>query len=148
SANCTVVDRIVSLVVALYQTKGLEPNFSIDNRATMSNMATRLLTYLRPHCAAYHARAVNLIWSLEAATDRPHVESILAQTMASSESRKVQEAYEAFGVFWRLTEDNLAPGFRFKVPMMIVLDALKNDDPSLRRVGETWMRCNLKSYIR
>ena len=32
--------------------------------------------------------------------------------------------------------------------MMIVLDALKNDDPSLRRVSETWMRCSLKSYLR
>jgi hypothetical protein len=32
--------------------------------------------------------------------------------------------------------------------MMIILDSLKNDDPSLRRMGETWMRCNLKSYLR
>jgi len=32
--------------------------------------------------------------------------------------------------------------------MMIVLDTLKNDDPSLRRIGETWMRCSLKSYLR
>jgi hypothetical protein len=32
--------------------------------------------------------------------------------------------------------------------MMIVLDALKNEDPSLRRLGETWMRCSLKSYLR
>jgi hypothetical protein len=32
--------------------------------------------------------------------------------------------------------------------MMIVLDTLKSDDPSLRRVGETWMRCSLKSYLR
>lgn len=45
-------------------------------------------------------------------------------------------------------EDNLLPGFRFKIPMMIVLDTLKNDDPSLRRIGETWMRCSLKSYLR
>jgi hypothetical protein len=45
-------------------------------------------------------------------------------------------------------EDNLLPGFRFKVPMMIVLDTLKNDDPYLRRIGETWMRCSLKSYLR
>jgi hypothetical protein len=97
------VDRIVSLIVALYQTKALEPNIIIDNRTTMYKMVTRLLSYLRPHCAVYHARAVSLIWSLVAATDRPHVESILAQTMASSESRSVQEAYEAFGVLWRLT---------------------------------------------
>ncbi|KAK7025465.1 hypothetical protein VNI00_015993 [Paramarasmius palmivorus] len=148
SVNFTVVDRIVSLIVALYQTKALEPNIAIDNRTTIFKMVTRLLSYLRPHCAVYHARAVSLIWSLVAATDRPHVESILAQTMASSESASVQEAYEAFGVLWRLTEDNLSPGFKFKVPMMIVLDALKDDDPRLRRVGETWMRCNLKSYIR
>jgi hypothetical protein len=45
-------------------------------------------------------------------------------------------------------EDNQFPGFYFKTPMMIVLDSLKSDNPSLRRVGETWMRCNLKSYIR
>jgi hypothetical protein len=32
--------------------------------------------------------------------------------------------------------------------MMIVLDSLKNDNPSLRRVSETWMRCSLKSYMR
>lgn len=48
----------------------------------------------------------------------------------------------------RLPEDNLLPGFRFKVPMMIVLDTLKSDDPSLRRIGETWMRCSLRSYLR
>jgi len=32
--------------------------------------------------------------------------------------------------------------------MMIVLDTLKSDDPGLRRIGETWMRCSLKSYLR
>ena len=32
--------------------------------------------------------------------------------------------------------------------MMCVLDTLKSDDPTLRRLGETWMRCSLKSYIR
>ena len=45
-------------------------------------------------------------------------------------------------------EDNLLPGFRLKVPLMIVLGTLKSEDPSLRRVGETWMRCSLKSYLR
>ncbi|KAF9270860.1 hypothetical protein L218DRAFT_952937 [Marasmius fiardii PR-910] len=148
SANFTVVDRVVSLIVALHQTQGLEPNFSINERATMSKMVTRLMRYLRPDCAAYHVRAVNLIWALEASTPRPHIESILAQSMASPESRNVQEAYESFGILWRLTEDNLSPGFKFKVPMMIVLDTLKNDDPVLRRIGETWMRSSLKSYTR
>lgn len=47
----------------------------------------------------------------------------------------------------RIDDSNL-PGFLLKVPLMIILDALKNDDPSLRRVGETWMRCSLRSYLR
>ena len=47
-----------------------------------------------------------------------------------------------------LPEDNLLPGFRFKVPMMFVLGTLRSDNPTLRRLGETWMRCSLKSYIR
>ncbi|KAG6817586.1 hypothetical protein H0H87_006963 [Tephrocybe sp. NHM501043] len=146
--NFTTVDRTVSVLVALYQNTNVVPQPPINDRPTMYKMVIKLLKYLRPECAVYHVRAVNLIWSLEAATTQPHVESILAQTMTSPESRNVHEAYEAFGVLWRLTEDNLLPGFRFKVPMMIVLDTLKSEDPSRRRIGETWMRCSLKSYLR
>ncbi|KAJ7070662.1 Dopey, N-terminal-domain-containing protein [Mycena amicta] len=148
ACNFTVVDRAISLIVALHATPTLLPRLVVDDRPTMFKMVTRLLKYLRPNLTVYHARSVNLIWSLEKATSRAHVESILAQTMTSPESRNVQDAYEAFGVLWRLTEDTLLPGFRFKVPMMIVLDTLKNDDPALRRIGETWMRCSLKSYLR
>ncbi|KAJ7103154.1 Dopey, N-terminal-domain-containing protein, partial [Mycena belliarum] len=148
TCNFTMVDRTISLIVALQGTPSLQPRLLADERPIMSKMVNRLLKYLRPNFTVYHARSVSLIWSLENATRRSHVESILAQTMTSPESRNVQEAYEAFGVLWRLTEDNLLPGFRFKVPMMIVLDTLKNDDPCLRRVGETWMRCSLKSYLR
>lgn len=93
----------MSLVVALHQTEALDPRPSIDDRRTMYKMVKRLLQYLRPQFAVYHVQAVNLIWSLEAATIHPHVESILAQTMTSPESRNVHEAYEAFGVLWRLT---------------------------------------------
>jgi len=47
-----------------------------------------------------------------------------------------------------LIEDSNLPGFSLKVPLMIVLDTLKSDDPGLRRIGETWMRCSLRSYLR
>ncbi|KAG6911306.1 hypothetical protein DXG01_002145 [Tephrocybe rancida] len=148
SANFTTVDRTVTLLVALHQNTNLIPRPSINDRLTTYTMVKKLLKYLRANYAVYHVRAVNLIWSLEAATTHSHVESILAQTMTSPDSQNIHESYEAFGVLWRLTEDNLLPGFRFKVPMMIVLDTLKSDDPSLRRIGETWMRCSLKSYLR
>lgn len=159
-----MVDRVVSLAVALHQMKGLEPRLSLDHRATMSKMVSKLLRYLGPTYTAYHARAVSLLWALEASTTRSHVEAIVAQTMATTNPSDLQEAYDAFGVLWRLTgnyffdsygesantlpEDHLLPGFRFKVPMMIVLDGLSNDDPNVRRIGETWMRCSLKSYQR
>ncbi|KAJ7742186.1 Dopey, N-terminal-domain-containing protein [Mycena olivaceomarginata] len=141
SCNFTMVDRAISLIVALHGTGNLLPRLLVDERSVMSKLVNRLLKYLRPNFTVYHVRSVTLIC-------RSHVESILAQTMNTPESRNVQEAYEAFGVLWRLTEDNLLPGFRFKVPMMIVLDTLKNEDPCLRRIGETWMRCSLKSYLR
>jgi len=48
---------------------------------------------------------------------------------------------------YRLEDSNL-PGFSLKVPLMITLETLKNDDPTLRRIGETWMRCSLRSYLR
>jgi hypothetical protein len=97
------VDRAIGLVVALHQTTALEPNISVDERKVMVMMISQLLKYLRPDCAVYHVRAVNLIWALDALTKRSHVESILAKTMTSQESYNVQEAYEAFGVLWRLT---------------------------------------------
>ncbi|TFK56468.1 hypothetical protein OE88DRAFT_1715528 [Heliocybe sulcata] len=143
-----IVDRVVTAVVAIHQSHAFEPALSIDSRPLMSRMVNTLFKYLRPDRTAYHVRATNLIWSLEDATSRPHVESIIAQNLMSPESRNIQEAYEAFGVLWRLTDDHLLPGFRLKVPMMIVLETLKTDEPHLRRIGETWMRCSLKSYLR
>ncbi|KAJ8503598.1 hypothetical protein ONZ45_g10714 [Pleurotus djamor] len=148
SSNFTILDRTVSLSVALHQMRSLEPRLSIDRRSTMHKMVNKLIQYLSPSSTVYHARAVTLIWALEAATPRSHVEAIVAHTMTAYQGQATESSYEAFGVLWRLTEDNLLPGFRFKVPLMIVLDTLRNDDPRLRRIGETWMRCSLKSYLR
>jgi len=63
----------------------------------------QLLRYLRPECAVYHVRAVNLVWQLENTNPQPHVEAVLSQSLASSHSRNNHGAYEAFGVLWRLT---------------------------------------------
>ncbi|CAA7265849.1 unnamed protein product [Cyclocybe aegerita] len=144
----TTVDRVISLAIALHRNQYLDTKLDIHERVTVYRLVTALLKYLGPECTPYHVRAVNLIWSIQSSTTRSHLESILSQSLTSPESRKAYEAYEAFGVLWRLSDDTLLPGFYFKVPMMIVLDALKSDKPGLRRIGETWMRCSLKSYIR
>lgn len=45
-------------------------------------------------------------------------------------------------------DDAALPGFRLRIPLLAVLDALKSDNPAFRRAGETWMRSSLKSYVR
>jgi len=47
-----------------------------------------------------------------------------------------------------IVDDAFVPGFQLKLPMLMVLDTLKHQDIVLRRIGETWMRCSLKSYTR
>lgn len=64
----------------------------------------QLLKYLRPQYAAFHMRAVSLLWQLERATKSSHLESIVAQSISvPGGSQDVQVACEAFGVLWRLT---------------------------------------------
>ncbi|KAH7886231.1 Dopey, N-terminal-domain-containing protein [Phlebopus sp. FC_14] len=144
----SLVDRCVTVIVSLHMSARLTARLYINKQPVVSRIVKKLFRFLHRDYAVFHVRAVNLVWTLEAITGRHYVESIIAQSMCSSETLHVHEAFEAFGVLWRLTEDEMLPGFRLKVPMMIVLETLKHDDPSLRRAGETWMRCSLKSHIR
>ncbi|KAL5535972.1 hypothetical protein ACEPAF_4066 [Sanghuangporus sanghuang] len=141
-------DRVVSLAIRLHATPALSPTPSIDNRPRLLAMMQSLMAYLRFETSPYHVRAVRLIWDLEHATTHRHLEAIISQSLVGDTAQTGFEAYGAFGVLWRLSDDNQQPGVHFKVPMLIVLDSLKSSDPVLRRVGETWMRCNLRSYPR
>lgn len=94
---------MISLAVALHGNQFLEPRLTIDERPILDKMINRLLRYLQPTQSAYHVRAVNLIWSLESSTTHSHIESILAQCMASPKPNAFPDGYEAFGVLWRLT---------------------------------------------
>ncbi|KAI5120784.1 hypothetical protein M0805_002411 [Coniferiporia weirii] len=148
--NCSFLaaDKVISLAIRLHTTPALQPALSFDKRPRLLSMMQSLIGYLRPETSPYHVRAVRLIWNLEHATAHRHLESIVAQTLVANSSRNEYDAYNAFGVLWRLSDDSQQPGIHFKIPMLIVLDTLKCDDPVMRRVGETWMRCNLKSYPR
>ncbi|KAF8510422.1 Dopey, N-terminal-domain-containing protein [Hysterangium stoloniferum] len=143
-----VTDRVISTILALGVSSNLQPQLIFDDRLIMSKMMTAVLRFLRVSYAPYHVRAVQLVWMLDNVTAHNHVESLIAQSLNPSRSGRLHEAYEAFGVLWRLTDDALFPGFRFKIPMLLVLETLKNSDSDLRRIGETWMRCSLKSYTR
>ncbi|KAI0375501.1 hypothetical protein BV20DRAFT_986250 [Pilatotrama ljubarskyi] len=142
------VDRFVTAAIKIHQKDELRPSFKLDKRSVIGPMVSILLRYLRPNFSAYHMRAVNLIWSLERLCKHPHVEAVIAQSLSSRKTEELQDACDAFGVLWRLTDDAMLPGVHLKIPMMTVLETLRSDDPKLRRIGETWMRCSLKSYLR
>ncbi|EJF67133.1 hypothetical protein DICSQDRAFT_151482 [Dichomitus squalens LYAD-421 SS1] len=148
NVSFTIVDRFLTAAIKIHQTERLEPAFSLSRRSHIETVVNVLLRYLRPSYTAYHARVVNLIWSLERLSSQPHVESAIAQSLSARPADELQDACEAFGVLWRLTDDNMLPGVHLKVPMMSVLETLRSEDPKLRRIGETWMRCSLKSYLR
>ncbi|KAI0095247.1 Dopey, N-terminal-domain-containing protein [Irpex rosettiformis] len=148
NSSFSVVDNVVSTALKLQDAAQLQPKLIVDQRRTMESLTNSLLDYLRPPWASYHVRAVSLIWQLENSAQHPQVVSVISQSLTCKDSQRVREACDAFGVLWRLTDDSLLPGLRLKIPMMIILDTLRSDDPNLRRIGETWMRCSLKSYLR
>lgn len=143
-----LVDQVITLLVSLQGFPRLQPPISINQRHVVFKLLRSLFRYLRPNYSMYHARAASLLWTLESTSAHRHIESIIAETLTSRDATEKEASYHAFGALWRLTDDNKLPGFSLKVPLMITLDTLKNDDPNLRRIGETWMRCSLKSYLR
>ncbi|KAI6048019.1 Dopey, N-terminal-domain-containing protein [Pisolithus marmoratus] len=148
SVGFPLIDHCITLIIALHRSSRLLPSAPVNQKLVVARMVKKLFRFLRHDCAIYHVRAVDLVWTLESSTGHYYVESIIAQSLNSANLHRLEEAFEAFGVLWRLTEDDVSPGFRLKVPMMIVLDTLRHDQPNIRRVGETWIRCNLRSYAR
>ncbi|CAE6478176.1 unnamed protein product [Rhizoctonia solani] len=142
-----VADSVVGLVIRLCRSNLTIPTLTIGKRSQAEALINLLFGYLRPEYTPYHVRAVQLLWELQAIVTHHEFESVIAKAM-SSQRLGQSDAYEAFGVLWRLTDDSLVPGYRCKTALLIVLDTLKSEDIHIRRVGETWMRCSLKSYIR
>ncbi|KAG6336234.1 hypothetical protein ID866_2853 [Astraeus odoratus] len=148
SIDFPLLDRCISLIITLHRSFRLLSDTFVDQKPVVSRMVNKLFRFLRQDYTIYHVRAVELVWTLESSTSGNYVESIIARNLNSVNLRSLDEALEAFGVLWRLTEDEVCPGFRLKVPMMIVLNTLRHDHPAIRRAGETWMRCHLRSYTR
>lgn len=59
------------------------------------------MRFLRPESAPFHARAVDLLWECNQLADPHTLENVVATRLA--DPVKQSEAYEAFGVLWRLT---------------------------------------------
>lgn len=141
------VESAIQALIAL-QSAPITPNITLDRRTTLSMLVNLVLGYLRPEQSGFHMQAVALIWALEDLSKHKHVEAAICLGLTARDRHTRSAAYEAFGNLWRYTDDSLVPASRLSVPMRMLLDALRSDDLSTRRVGEAWMRCSVKSYLK
>ena len=124
----------------------------------------QIFRHFGPDRSPYYNRAVQLFWALHECAPSREVETLVSESMFPS-GMTAAHAVEAFGVLWRFSgtreaiaptshfltpnaDDATLPGFRLRIPLLAVLDTIKSDNPTARRVGETWMRSSLKSYVR
>lgn len=63
------------------------------------------MRFLRPERAPFHARAVDLLWECNQLADPHTLENVVAARL--TDPMKQSEAYESFGVLWRLTGESV-----------------------------------------
>ncbi|KAG0208460.1 hypothetical protein BGX28_000598 [Mortierella sp. GBA30] len=144
----TIDALLTTLVELTVDLKVVQPSF-LDNRDHMKPIVDRLWTFLAEECMQLHLRASQLIWMLQDVTSLSHeVETTIASYLVSDSAKTRIDAFQKFGVFWRLSDDIQHNSAAFVRPMMLMLDSLSSTNPSNRRAGETWIRSNLKSYPR
>ncbi|KAF9186710.1 hypothetical protein BGZ51_001791 [Haplosporangium sp. Z 767] len=144
-----IIDALVTTLVELtVELKVVHPSF-LDNREHMRPIVDRLWTFLAEEFMNLHLRVSQLIWMLQDVNSFSHeVETAIASYLVNDNTKSRVDAFQKFGVFWRLSDDIQHSSTAFVRPMMLMLDSLSSTNPSNRRAGETWIRSNLKSYPR
>ncbi|WVQ94532.1 hypothetical protein IAU59_001611 [Kwoniella sp. CBS 9459] len=145
-SSFVIVESLVTAALKASRCPAFKPAVSITSDVTMSAILDALFRYLRPDAAPYHIRAVELLWDYNQLAEVHTLENVIARRITAVPFNSA--AFDAFGIFWRLTDDSMVPGEIFSIPISIVIDALKSSDPEIQRQAETWMRCNLRSYFR
>ncbi|KAG0147859.1 hypothetical protein CROQUDRAFT_42250 [Cronartium quercuum f. sp. fusiforme G11] len=144
----TSTEKLVRVMLALSDGTIVSPAFPVDSRNVLSVIIGKLLDFLQRQAAPFFLQTVKLIWDLNKLSKYRHIEGIITARLCSRDAFTRELAFEAFGNLWRYTDDALLPGACLKIPMLIVLDSLKDENLVNRRCGEAWMRCSLKSYLR
>ncbi|KAK5828752.1 Dopey, N-terminal-domain-containing protein [Linnemannia elongata] len=144
-----MIDALLSTIVELtVDLKVVEHSF-VDNQEHMKAIVDRLWTFFAEEYMQLHLRVSQLIWMLQDVTSLSHeVETAIASYLVVDNAKSRVDAFQKFGVFWRLSDDIQHNSTAFVRPMMLMLDSLSSTNPSNRRAGETWIRSNLKSYPR
>ncbi|KAF9430127.1 hypothetical protein BGZ94_008233 [Podila epigama] len=143
------IDAMITTMVELsVELKVISPSF-LDSHEHMRPIVDRIWTFLAEEFMHLHLRTSQLLWMLQDVTSTSHeVESAIASYLVAENAKERVDAFQKFGVFWRLSDDIQHNSSAFVRPMMLMLDSLSSTNPSNRRAGETWIRSNLKSYPR
>lgn len=142
-----LVESSIQTIIALNGAP-LNPPLLLDRRHAVEALVELTLRYLQPEQSAHHVQAVALIWALDDLSKYKHVEAAICKRLAAQDWQIKQAACVAFGNLWRYTDDSLRPAMRLTIPMRMMLDSLRSEQLSTRRMGEAWMRCSVKSYLR
>ena len=76
--------------------------FYVFQSVVNTDLYPKLFGYLQPTYTPYHVRTVQLLWDVQDIIPHHDFESVIAKTVASQRQGQ-GDAYEAFGVLWRLT---------------------------------------------
>ncbi|KAJ3396413.1 hypothetical protein HDU92_003035 [Lobulomyces angularis] len=144
-------------------------NLGIKTEEYIEKLVSRLWNYLSPNYLKLHLRAVQLIWKLCGIVQPYLVEEYLVRILSENVNSQLSNAnitsitfnnfkgdsikcnFDNFGVFWRISavEESIGnPSLIFSRLLFIMFDTLQTSNVMTRKMGETWFRTNLKTYVR
>ncbi|CAG8542048.1 7991_t:CDS:10 [Funneliformis mosseae] len=146
--NFDIIDSALSTILHIIIDQQFVSSSLINSKHQIREIVDTLWKFLDPNKAAFHLRVVQLIWSLKDLSQANYVEAVISEYLIQKDSSVRQSNFERFGTFWRLSENFQDKYLHFSQPMFLMLDALRDENPTNRRAGETWLRCNKNSYTR
>jgi hypothetical protein len=139
-----LVNTSLTTLIQLIKRKRFVDISILKDASQIKKVMDKLWSFLSPSTQLLHMRTVELIW-LVVHVSHPHqVETIVSNFLIHQENT---ESYEKFGIIWELSESIPEASLTFSRPMMLILDLL-SDCALKKRIGESWVRSYLKSYVR
>ncbi|KAG0232967.1 hypothetical protein BGW42_007780 [Actinomortierella wolfii] len=144
-----IVDAIATTLIELTLSHRVVDHTFLDNPTHMRMIVNRVWSFYEDDYMHLHLRVTQLIWLLQELSSISHeCEAVIASYLVVEDTKTRIDAFQKFGIFWRLSDELKQTSMAFVRPMMLLLDSLSSTNPANRRAGETWIRSNLKSYPR
>ncbi|CAG8680344.1 18141_t:CDS:10 [Gigaspora margarita] len=145
-----IIDSALSTLLDLIIGRQLISHRLLDSKQQIRDIVDTLWRFLGPHYNVLHLRSSQLIWKLKDVSHANYVEAVISEYLIQKDTSIRLANFEQFGIFWMLSAEFYDTDTAFSQQMFLVLDSLRDENPSTRRAGETWMRWNRnnKSYLR